>query len=133
MAAERRETRTVRAGGISRPSQGARRPSQSGWGRRRLSTETRRSPETSEFWIYLAAVAGVLIASAVIDRDAGGDGDYFRADEAWILIVVLTVAYMLARGWAKSGTRELYWEDPDGDRSVAQKVSDAVTGGDEER
>ena len=108
------------------------RQSYGGWGRRRLSTETRRSPETSEFWIYLAAVAGVLIAAAVIDGDAGGDGDYFRADEAWILIVILTVAYMLARGWAKSGTRELYWDDPNDDRGVVQKMTDAVTGGDDE-
>ena len=125
MGVQGRETRTVRAAGMSRPSYGA-------WGRkRRLSTETRRSPETSEFWIYLAAVAGVLIASAVIDRDAGGDGDYFRADTAWVLIVILTVAYMLARGWAKSGTRELYWEDPDDDRGVVERAKDAVTGGED--
>ena len=95
---------------------------------RRLSTETRRSPQTSELWVYLAAVLGVLIASAVIDGgDGGRDDDYFLADEAWLLITVLTVGYLLSRGWAKSGSREPYWEDPDVDRGIVQRVTDAVT------
>ena len=47
------------------------------------------------------------------DDDAGrGDafGDYFTANDAWRLIAFLTIGYMIARGLAKSGSREPYWE-----------------------
>ncbi|MFF0000186.1 hypothetical protein [Streptomyces avermitilis] len=37
-----------------------------------------------------------------------GHADYFRADSAWLYIVVLTVGYMISRGLAKSGSRESY-------------------------
>ena len=100
-------------------------------GRRRLSTETRRSFETSEFWVYIAAVIGVLVAAAVIEGDNGGgdgNGDYFRADQAWVLVVILTVGYMLSRGWAKSGAREFHWDDPEG-RGMVDRMRDTVTGG----
>jgi hypothetical protein len=78
-------------------------------GRRRLSTETRRAFQTTEFFAYLAAVAGVLIAAWLIDEDSAGD--VFRADKAWALVAGLTAAYILGRGLAKSGSREPYWED----------------------
>src|SRR5947209_11125498 len=64
---------------------------------RRLSTETKSAFLTTEFWMYLAAVAGVLIASLLV-KSADGHADYFRADRAWLLIVVLTVGYMISRG-----------------------------------
>ena len=32
--------------------------------------------------------------------------DYFRADKAWWYITLLTIGYMIARGLAKSGSRE---------------------------
>ena len=95
-------------------------------GRRRVSTETRRALGTTEFYAYVATVVGVLIAAAIVDDedDAGGGGDAFGADRAWLYVVILTAAYMLARGWAKSGSREPYWEDQDEgsddrDRNVA--------------
>ncbi|MFD3723447.1 hypothetical protein [Streptomyces sp. NPDC058674] len=37
-----------------------------------------------------------------------GHRDYFRADQAWMYIVILTVGYMLSRGLAKSGSRDNY-------------------------
>jgi hypothetical protein len=95
-------------------------------GRRRLSTETRRGWETTEFWAYLAVALGVLIASAVIAGD-DGDDDFFHADEAWLLIVVLTIGYMLSRGLAKSGARERYWDDPN-ERGLVDSVKDKITG-----
>ena len=102
-------------------------------GRRRLSTETRRSFETSEFWAYIVVAIGVLIAAAMIEGDddggggEGGGGDFFRADDAWVLVVILTVGYMLSRGWAKSGAREFHWDDAEG-RGVVDRVRDTVTG-----
>jgi hypothetical protein len=74
---------------------------------RRLSTETKASFKTTEFFAYLAAVVGVLIASQVVGSE-DGHGDYFRADRAWLYIVILTVGYMVSRGLAKSGSRERY-------------------------
>ncbi len=74
---------------------------------RRLSTETKASFKTTEFFAWLAAVAGVLIASQLVGAE-DGHADYFRADRAWLYIVILTVGYMVSRGLAKSGSRERY-------------------------
>jgi hypothetical protein len=56
---------------------------------------------------YIAAVVGVLIASAAVGT-THAHLDYFRADKAWFYIVLLTIAYMVSRGLAKSGSREHY-------------------------
>jgi hypothetical protein len=71
--------------------------------------ETKPAFKTTEFIVYLVAVAGVLIASAVVDGNGNGDngsgGDYFRADRAWLYVVLLTIGYMVSRGLAKAGSR----------------------------
>ena len=92
---------------------------------RRLSTETKAFFKTSEFMAYVVAVVGVLVAANSIE--ANGGNDYFTADKAWLFITVLTVGYMLSRGWAKSGAREFHWDDADG-RGVVDRVRDTVTG-----
>ena len=75
---------------------------------RRLSTETKASFKTTEFFAFLAMVVGVLIAAAVVDQaDAGGLG----ARQAWLYVTILTVGYMVSRGLAKSGSRQPYDED----------------------
>ncbi|MGW0363361.1 hypothetical protein [Streptomyces sp. NPDC002990] len=76
---------------------------------RRLSTETKSALKTTEFFIYLASVAAVLIASMVVGTEEG-HLDYFRADKAWLYIVILTFGYMISRGLAKSGSRDPYDE-----------------------
>ena len=77
-------------------------------GARRLSTETKASFKTTEFFAFLAVLAGVLIAGAVIDEtDAGGYG----ARQVWLYATILTVGYMISRGLAKSGSREPYWDE----------------------
>lgn len=67
--------------------------------------ETKPSWKTTELAVYLIAVIGVLIAAQAV-----GDGaaDYFAADKAWWYITLLTIGYMIARGLAKSGSREPY-------------------------
>lgn len=86
---------------------------------RRASTETKASYKTTELLMWLVSVVGVLIASAVSGTDthtasgATTHTDYFRADKAWLYITILTAAYMLARGLAKSGSRE-YFDDTRG-------------------
>ena len=72
--------------------------------------ETKAAYKTTEFIVYLVAVVGVLIASAVVNGNGNGDngsgGDYFRADRAWLYIVLLTIGYMVSRGLAKAGSRD---------------------------
>ena len=67
--------------------------------------ETKPSFKTSELVVYVLAVIGVLIASAVTG-DAGTDngGDIFAADKAWWFITLLTIGYMVSRGLAKAGS-----------------------------
>jgi hypothetical protein len=72
---------------------------------RRISTETKASPKTSEFFAYIAAVVGVLVASAIVDVSD------FGAQEAWFYVTLLTIGYMVSRGLAKSGSRDFYDDD----------------------
>jgi len=74
---------------------------------RRLTTETKAAFKTSEFIAYLAAVAGVLLASYLVGTTDNHE-DYFRADQAWFYVTLLTIGYMISRGLAKSGSRERY-------------------------
>jgi hypothetical protein len=79
---------------------------------RRLSTETKAAFKTTEFFTFLGAVAAVLIAAALVDEtDRGG----FGAAQAWLYVTILAFGYILSRGIAKSGSREPYWGDRDGD------------------
>jgi hypothetical protein len=68
--------------------------------------ETKPSFKTTELIVYVLAVIGVLIASAVTG-DAGTDngGDVFAADKAWWFITLLTIGYMVSRGLAKAGSQ----------------------------
>lgn len=89
-----------------------------GWGRRRLTTETKHALKTTEFWVFAAVITALMIASYLIDDESGGGtgdegGDIFRADEAWRLATFLTIGYLISRGLAKAGSREPYWEEPD--------------------
>jgi hypothetical protein len=79
---------------------------------RRLSTETKAAFKTTEFFSYLAVLAGILIAGAVVDSsDAGGYG----ARQVWLYATILTVGYMVSRGLAKSGSSDPY-DTADSDR-----------------
>ena len=71
----------------------------------RESTETKASTKTTEFYVFLAAVAAVLIASLVVDG--------FNATEGWRFFTYLAIGYMISRGLAKSGSRDPYWSDRD--------------------
>ena len=75
---------------------------------RRLSTETKAAFKTTEFFAYLAAVVGVLIAAGLVDEANNGG---FGAKQAWLYVTILTVGYMVSRGLAKSGSRDPYTED----------------------
>ena len=75
---------------------------------RRLVTETMSARKTTEFVAFVTALAGILIAAAVVDQaDGGGLG----ARQAWLYATILTVGYMISRGLAKSGSNQPYDED----------------------
>lgn len=74
----------------------------------RLSTETKAAFKTTEFFAYVAVLAGILIAGAVVDStNAGGLG----AKQVWLYATILTVGYMVSRGLAKAGSRDPYDAD----------------------
>ena len=78
---------------------------------RRISSETKPSFKTTELAVYVLAVIGVLVASALTDASD------FGAQEAWRYITYLTIGYMVARGLAKAGARNFFDEnDADGGR-----------------
>jgi hypothetical protein len=79
---------------------------------RRLATETKSALKTTEFYAYVVATVGVLIAAAVTKAGDGHD-DRFLSKHAWLYVAILTVGYMISRGLAKSGSREPYSDDDD--------------------
>lgn len=80
---------------------------------RRDTVETKPAFKTTEIIFYLATVAGVLIASALVDENEDGQG--FGADKAWLYVTLLTIGYMVSRGIAKSGSYQKD-NDPRNDR-----------------
>lgn len=75
---------------------------------RRLSTETKASYKTTEFFAFLAVLAGILISAGVVDQANNGG---FGARQAWLYATILTVGYMVSRGLAKAGSRQPSDED----------------------
>jgi len=82
----------------------------------RLTTETKHSLKTTEFWAMVGIVVAILIASWVIGQ---GDGngkpnvDAFPAVRAWLYVAIVGVGYMVSRGLAKAGSRDPYWSRGD--------------------
>ena len=98
---------------------------------RRLATETKHAFKTTEFWIYLTILVGLLIAGIVADADEGSEVDGFGANQVWLYAVILTVGYMISRGLAKSGSRDPYWDsessgDSGDDASIGDRVKAAA-------
>jgi hypothetical protein len=60
--------------------------------------ETKTFSKTSEFWVWMASVAAVLVAVLMIDG--------FGPNRGWTLVTALSVGYMLSRGLAKTGVRK---------------------------
>jgi len=82
----------------------------------RLSTETKHSFKTTEFFAMIVLIAGILLASWIVGDDgngrAGGE-DAFPAVRAWLYVAIVGSAYMISRGLAKAGSRDPYWADRD--------------------
>jgi hypothetical protein len=94
----------------------------------RLTTETKHSTKTTEFYAMVAVIVGILIASWIVGQ---GDGngkasvDAFPAVRAWLYVAIVAVGYMVSRGLAKAGSRDPYWstrDDLPGARDADQAV-----------
>jgi di/tricarboxylate transporter len=84
---------------------------------RRLSTETKQAFKTTEFWAMVGVIAAILVSAALIKGgDTAPGTDEFVAKQAWLYVAIVAVGYMISRGLAKSGSREPYDADRDGDR-----------------
>ena len=84
---------------------------------RRLATETKQAFKTTEFWSFVAIVVAILVSAAAIKGGDTGGTDEFIARQAWLYVAIVTGAYLISRGLAKSGSREPYTERLDeGDR-----------------
>jgi hypothetical protein len=68
--------------------------------------ETKPSFKTTEFIVYVVLAIGIIITAAVVGNGAGGGADHFDAYHAAQLLTFLTIGYMVARGLAKSGSRQ---------------------------
>ena len=66
-------------------------------------TETKQSFLTTEFWIYAAAVAAVVIAAFWRGTTANGL-NLNNPGQAWFFITLLTLGYLGSRGLAKAGS-----------------------------
>jgi hypothetical protein len=76
---------------------------------RRLTTESKDAKKTTEFMLTVVVILLILISAFMI-KGGDSDGDEFIARHAWLYVAIVTGAYAISRGLAKSGVRE-YPED----------------------
>src|SRR3954447_23359137 len=92
----------------------------------RLTSETKHSTKTTEFYAMVAIIAGILIASWIVGQGNGNANvDAFPAVRAWLYVAIVGVGYMVSRGLAKAGSRDPYWstgDDLPGARDADQAV-----------
>jgi hypothetical protein len=82
---------------------------------RRLATETKQAFKTTEFWSFVAVVVAILVSAAAIKGGDSGGTDEFVARQAWLFVSIVTGAYLISRGLAKSGSHEPYSDDGNDD------------------
>ena len=70
------------------------------------SSETKPSFKTTELIMFVVVAVGIIITAAVVGNGAGAGDDHFNAFQASQLLTFLTIGYMIARGLAKSGSRQ---------------------------
>jgi hypothetical protein len=71
---------------------------------RQTFTESKAGAKTTEFYVMLVFVAGVLLATYA-------DSDSLARKDGWMVAGLAVAAYIISRGLAKLGTREPYDDD----------------------
>jgi hypothetical protein len=77
----------------------------------RRRTQTKHSSKTTEFYVYIVATLGVLLAGLLTKAGDGHDNDRLVAHDTWLIVGILTVGYTISRGLAKAGSRDPCWAD----------------------
>jgi hypothetical protein len=75
---------------------------------RRYTTEAKAAFKTTEFWLTLGVIVAILVSAAAIKGGDSGGTDEFIARNAWLYVAIVTGAYAIGRGLAKSGSHEPY-------------------------
>jgi hypothetical protein len=75
-----------------------------------MTTETKASFKTTEFFAMIGVIVGILVAAASIGATEGHP-DKFIGSQAWLYVTIVASAYMISRGLAKAGSREAYSDD----------------------
>jgi hypothetical protein len=73
--------------------------------RTRTYTETKLGTKTTEFYVMILAIVGIVVATYV------DSGDTLTKDDGIRYAAFVAVAYIVSRGLAKLGTREPYNAD----------------------
>ncbi|WP_111766167.1 hypothetical protein [Nakamurella deserti] len=71
-----------------------------------MSTETKASSKTSELYVYVALVVAIIVTAMVVGDENSNGVDPFGALDAIRYITYATIGYLVARGLAKSGSRD---------------------------
>lgn len=75
----------------------------------RRVTETKAATKTTEFIAYLGVLVAIIVTATLVGDNGAENGvDLFDARQAMEYITYLTIGYLVARGLAKSGSREHY-------------------------
>jgi hypothetical protein len=80
---------------------------------RRIATETKQAFKTTEFWAMATVIVAILVSAAAIKGGDSSGTDEFIARQAWLYVAIVTGAYLVSRGLAKSGSSEPYTEHDD--------------------
>jgi hypothetical protein len=75
---------------------------------RRFATETKQAFKTTEFWAMATVIVAILVSAAAIKGGDSSGTDEFIARQAWLYVAIVTGAYLVSRGLAKSGSSEPY-------------------------
>ena len=65
--------------------------------------ETKPSFKTTELWVFVVALVGLLITGAATGGEGFGESDALDASRVWLYAVILAAGYLVSRGLAKSG------------------------------
>jgi hypothetical protein len=68
-------------------------------------SETKPAVKTTEFIVYLAVLAAIVITAFAVGDDGTGR-DPFNAEQAVRYITFLTIGYLISRGLAKACSRD---------------------------
>ncbi|MFE7631574.1 hypothetical protein [Kocuria sp. NPDC057446] len=75
----------------------------------RRATETKAATRTTELIAYLGVLVAIVVTATLVgDGGVENGADLFDARQAMEYITYLTIGYLVARGLAKSGSREYY-------------------------